>query len=72
MAGCWLLRGGGERERSEIGVPGERGGVEEGVLGILQRQHSFKLGSALRTPQRTFDIYLLARITSKLPGERSI
>ena len=35
MAGCWLLRGGGERDRSEIGVPGERGGVEEGVLGIL-------------------------------------
>ena len=46
MAGCWLLRGGGERERSEIGVPGERGGVEEGVLGILQSQYSFKLGSA--------------------------
>jgi len=38
MAGCcWLLRGGGERDRSEIGVPGERGGVEEGVLGILVR-----------------------------------
>ena len=67
MAGCWLLRGGGERERSEIGVPGERGGVEEGVLGILQSQYSFKLGSAEK-----FYIFLLTRITSKLPGERGI
>ena len=43
MAGCWLLRGGGERERSEIGVPGERGGVEEGVLGILHSKQLFQL-----------------------------
>jgi len=33
VAGCCF----GDRERSEIGVPGDPGGVDEGVRGILVR-----------------------------------